>query len=87
MKAGVLSKIAMQVSEYFRKSYELSQTNIGLKNYDNGKFANIQLYHSIYFKSMAYMVLAQEQYKKVEETSQGMGLAIGYFKMCLSVMD
>ncbi len=41
MKAGVLSKIAMQVSEYFRKSYELSQTNVGLKSYDNGKFANI----------------------------------------------
>jgi len=24
MKAGVLSKVAMQVADYFRKSYELS---------------------------------------------------------------
>lgn len=58
MKAGVLSKIAMQVSEYFRKAHELSQTNIGLKSYDNSKFTNIQLYHSLYFKGMAYSVLA-----------------------------
>lgn len=34
MKAGVLSKVSMQVSEYFKKSYELSQTNVGLKSYD-----------------------------------------------------
>jgi hypothetical protein len=27
MKAGVLAKIAMQVAEYFKKAYELSQTN------------------------------------------------------------
>jgi hypothetical protein len=67
MKPGVLAKIAMQVAEYFRKSYELSQTNVGLKSYDNGKFANIQLYHSLYFKGIAYFVLAKEQYKKVEE--------------------
>lgn len=41
MKPGVLSKVAMQVSEYFKKSYELSQTNVGLKQYDNSRFANI----------------------------------------------
>jgi hypothetical protein len=27
MKPGVLAKIAMQVSDYFKKAYELSQTN------------------------------------------------------------
>lgn len=27
MKASILTKIAMQVSEYFKKAYELSQTN------------------------------------------------------------
>lgn len=27
MKANVLAKIAMQVSEYFKKAFELSQTN------------------------------------------------------------
>jgi programmed cell death 6-interacting protein len=31
MKASILTKIAMQVSEYFKKAYELSQTNQGLK--------------------------------------------------------
>jgi hypothetical protein len=69
MKSGVLSKVAMQVSEYFKKSYELSQTNQGLKTYDGGRFANIQHYHSLYFKAMAYMVIAQELYKQVEETA------------------
>lgn len=69
MKAPVLAKIAMQVSEYFRKAFELSQTNVGLKQYDNAKFANVQHYHSIYFKGMAYFVLAQDAYKKVEDTA------------------
>jgi len=87
MKAGVLAKIAMQVAEYFRKSYELSQTNAALKSYDGGKFANIQLYHSLYFKAMAYFVLAQEQYKKVDEQANGMGLAVGYFKAVIAQLD
>ena len=46
MKAVVLSKIAMQVSEYFRKAYDLSQTNAGIKSYDAGRFSNILNYHS-----------------------------------------
>ena len=41
MKANVLAKTSMQVSEYFKKAYELSQVNPGVKNFDNGKFANI----------------------------------------------
>ena len=49
MKAGVLAKIAMQVAEYFKKAYDLSQTNAGLKSYEGGKFANVMNYHSIYF--------------------------------------
>ena len=49
MKANVLAKIAMQVAEYFKKAYELSQTNQGLKTFDSSKFANIMHYHSIYF--------------------------------------
>lgn len=40
-----------------------------MKAYDNGKFANTQNYHQYYFKGMAYFVLAQECYKKVEETA------------------
>jgi hypothetical protein len=58
MKANVLGKIAMQVAEYFKKAYELSQTNQGLKTHDSGKFANIMQYHSIYFQAMAYYVVA-----------------------------
>jgi hypothetical protein len=49
MKANVLAKIAMQVAEYFKKAYELSQTNSGLKTFDSGKFSNIMQYHSKYF--------------------------------------
>jgi hypothetical protein len=33
-KAAVLAKTAMQVSEYFKKAFELSQTNTGLKSFD-----------------------------------------------------
>lgn len=49
MKAQILSKTAMQVSEYFKKAYELSQTNSGLKSFDQGRFTGIMLYHSYYF--------------------------------------
>lgn len=87
MRATVLSKVAMQVADYFKKAHELSQTNQGLKAYDSSKFANIQLYHSIYFKAMAYMVIAQESYKKVEETASGMGLAVSYFKASVAILE
>ena len=58
MKALVLAKIAMQVGEYFKKAFELSQTNQALKTFDGGKFANIMQYHSLYFQGMAFLVLA-----------------------------
>ena len=57
-KAAILAKTAMQVSDYFRKAYQLSQTNNGLKAFDNGKFSNIIYYHSFYFEGMAYWMLA-----------------------------
>ena len=41
MKPIVLSKIAMQVAEYFKKAYELSLTNVGLKSHDSSKFSNV----------------------------------------------
>ena len=71
MKPAVLAKIAMQVSSYFSKAHELSQTNVGIKSYDGGKFANILLYHSIYFGAMGYFVLAQDELKKVADCSKG----------------
>jgi len=57
----------MQVSEYFKKAYELSQTNSGLKAFDNGKFAGVLMYHTYYFEGMAYYVLAQEEFKAAGE--------------------
>jgi len=87
MKAGVLSKIAMQVAEYFSKAYELSQTNEGLKAFDGKKFANIMLYHSLYFGAMGYTVLATEEYKVANEKSSGMGKAVSYFKRATAELD
>ena len=41
MKATVLSKTSMQVAQYFKQAYELSQVNPGVKSYDGAKFTNI----------------------------------------------
>ena len=87
MKPTVLAKVSMQVSEYFRKSYELSQTNQMLKQFDGAKFANIQQYHSIYFKSMAWFIISQDEYKKVEEQARGMGLACALLKATAFMME
>ena len=77
----------MQVSEYFKKAFELSQTNSGLKSFDNSKFANILHYHSYYFEGMAYFVLAQDEFKKASDAGKGMGHAVGYFKATASIFD
>lgn len=80
MKPAVLAKIAMQVSQYFSKAHELSQTNVGLKGYDGAKFANVMLYHSLYFAAMGYFVLAQDELKKVAEHTKGQGTAVAMLK-------
>lgn len=87
LKAPVLAKTAMQVAEYFKKAYELSQTNSGLKQYDNNRFSNILFYHSHYFEAMAYFVLAQDEFKKASDTGKGMGFAAGYYKATLAAFD
>jgi hypothetical protein len=87
MKASILTKIAMQVSEYFKKAYELSQTNGGLKAFDNGKFAAILMYHTYYFEGMSYFVIAQEEFKMAGDQGKGMGKAVGYLKATQSVFD
>ena len=46
MNAGVLSKIAAQVSIYFGKAFEANQVNPNLRSFDNRKFANVLGYHS-----------------------------------------
>ena len=87
MKPQILSKTAMQVSEYFKKAYELSQTNQGLKNFDNGKFANILMYHTYYFEGMSYYVLALDQYKQANDSGKGMGLCAGQFQAAYKVFE
>ena len=87
MKPPVLAKISMQVAEYFKKAYELSQTNQGLKAFDNQKFANVMQYHSIYFHGMSYVVLAVEEFKQANDKASGMGKAVSLFKVAVSVMD
>lgn len=80
MKPPVLAKIAMQVAQYFAKAHELSQTNVGLKGYDGAKFANVMLYHSIYFAAMGYFVLAQSEIKNVADKAKGQGLVVAMLK-------
>lgn len=87
MKSSVLAKIALQISEYFQKSYSLSITNQSIKAYDNGRFSNIQHYHHYYFKAMSYMVLGIDVQKQVAETGKGMGLALAYLRQALKVLD
>lgn len=87
MKSSVLAKIAMQISEYFKKSYELSITNQSIKTYDSGRFSNIQNYHHFYFRAMSFMVLGIDTQKNVAETGKGMGLAVGYLRESLKILD
>ena len=87
MKSSVMAKIALQISEYFQKSYSLSITNQNIKAYDSGRFSNIQNYHHYYFKAMSYMVLGIDVQKQVAETGKGMGLAISYLRYSLGILD
>lgn len=87
MKAQILSKTAMQVSEYFKKAYELSQTNSGLKTFDSGKFANILMYHTFYFEAMAYFVLALDDTKNARDKGAGMGKAAGMMNAAYKVFE
>jgi hypothetical protein len=53
---------------------------VGLKGYDGAKFANVMLYHSIYFAAMGYFVLAQHELKNVADKAKGQGLAVAMLK-------
>lgn len=87
MKAGILSKTSMKVAEYFKSAFQHSQTNVGIKQFDSGRFSGIMHYHSYYFEAMAYLCLAIETYQNVEKTTKGMGLAIGYYSKTLEVLN
>lgn len=75
------------MSEYFKKAYDLSQTNTGLKAYDGGKFANIMHYHSIYFSAMAHFILAQDDHKVATDKAEGMGKVVGLLKKTVAEFD
>lgn len=54
MKPEVLSKVALQISFYFKEAYSFSQTNRVLKAFQQGQFAGILLYHQKYFEASAW---------------------------------
>lgn len=62
LPAEKLAEVAAQVAVYFQKAFESNQVNIGLRQYDNGKFANILGYHARYFNALAYWQLASGKY-------------------------
>jgi programmed cell death 6-interacting protein len=77
MKPALLSKIAMQISEYFAEAHKFSQMNQGIRQYDGGKFSNIMLFYSHYFEASAYLVLAQHERTVVKEKATGAGKMVG----------
>lgn len=87
MKNSILSKVAMQVSDYFKKAFEFSQSNTGIKAFDNGRFANILMYHSYYFEALAYYMLGQDNIKTANDNAKGMGKACAYVRCAMSVME
>jgi len=54
MKPEILSKIALQISVYFREAYALSQANRVLKAFSRGQFAGVMHYHDKYFEASAW---------------------------------
>lgn len=62
LPADKLAEVSAQVGIYFQKAFENNQVNIGLRQYDMGKFANILGYHSKYFTALAYWQIAQHKY-------------------------
>lgn len=87
MAPTMVSKIAMQVAEYFKKAYEFSQVNNGLRTFDNQRFANVLKYHSLYFEAMAYYTLLDMGYKEANNKAKGMGRVAGLGKVTLSKFE
>ena len=77
MTADMLSKIALQISHYFKMAHESAQMNKAIMAYENGQWANILLYQSIYFEASAWLVLAVHRFKQAKEQGKDMGVAAG----------
>jgi len=73
----ILSKIALQISQYFKRAYEMSQTNRAVKKFDNGRFAGVLDYHDRYFEGSAWLVLGIHRFSKAKEDGRDMGIAAG----------
>jgi hypothetical protein len=81
LPADKLAEVSAQVAVYFQKAFENNQVNIGLRQYDQGKFANILGYHAKYFNALAYMQLAQFKYASAVKSAKGMGVAQTYWEV------
>lgn len=77
MKPEVLSKIALQISYYFKEAYSLSQTNRILKAFSQGQFAGVMLYHQKYFEASAWQVLGVHRFQEAKDLGKDMGHAAG----------
>ena len=55
----------------------LSQTNMAVKNFQNGQFANVMHYHDVYFEASAWLVLAIDRFQTAKDQGKDMGMAAG----------
>lgn len=78
LPADRLAEVAAQVAVYFQKAFDGNQVNQGLRQFEQGKFANILGYHAKYFHALAYWQLAQAKYAEAKTKAKGMGIAVAY---------
>ena len=76
----ILSKVALQISNYFREAYSFSQMNRASKSFNKGQFANIMAYHDKYFSASAWLVLGISRFQKAKDEGHDMGVAAGTAK-------
>lgn len=75
--AEVLSKVALQISVYFKEAHENSLMNRAIKRFQNGQFAGILEYHAKYFEASAWLVLGINRFQVAKDTGSKMGEAAG----------
>lgn len=75
--AEVLSKVALQISVYFKEAFDQSQMNRAIKRFQNGQFTGILEYHAKYFEASAWLVLGISRFQTAKDTGAKMGEAAG----------
>jgi hypothetical protein len=83
----MLSKIALQISIYFEKAFEMSQCNRAIKKFQNGQFSGVLEYHSKYFEASAWLVLGINRFQIAKEAGAKMGEAAGTANHALSLFN